>query len=140
MKHQTITNFLKCGLYGWGIECLFTGVCSFITKDDKSLKCKTSIWMFPIYGSAAFLKPMCRLCSKKNIIFRGSIYAALIYLTEYSAGIYLKRKKCCPWDYSDAKTNIDGVIRLDFAPLWFLVGLFYEHILLPDSLKKNGAK
>lgn len=36
----------------------------------------------------------------------------------------------CPWDYSHAKTNIDGVIRLDYAPLWMAAGLLFERILI----------
>ena len=32
----------------------------------------------------------------------------------------------CPWDYSDAKYNIDGLVRLDFAPAWFILGLVFE--------------
>ena len=41
-------------------------------------------------------------------------------------GTYLKKRGCCPWDYSDAPLQVNGVIRLDYAPLWFLTGLFYE--------------
>ena len=33
------------------------------------------------------------------------------------------------WDYSRAKFNIKGVIRLDYAPLWFTAGLFFEKFL-----------
>lgn len=51
-----------------------------------------------------------------------------IFAVEYAAGTYLKRRGRCPWDYSRAKTNIDGVIRLDFAPLWFFTGLLFERL------------
>lgn len=33
-----------------------------------------------------------------------------------------------PWDYTGRNTNIDGLIRLDFAPLWFATGLLFEQI------------
>ena len=40
----------------------------------------------------------------------------------------------CPWDYNNAKTNVDGVIRLDYAPFWLAAGLIFEKILsIPDS-------
>ena len=47
-----------------------------------------------------------------------------------SSGTFLKRHGMCPWDYSHAKTNIDGVIRLDYAPLWMAAGLLFERILI----------
>lgn len=34
-----------------------------------------------------------------------------------------------PWDYSHARLNVKGVIRLDYAPVWFLTGLLYEKLL-----------
>ena len=49
-----------------------------------------------------------------------------IFTVEYTSGMYLKKRGCCPWDYSDSPYHINGVIRLDYAPLWFLTGLFYE--------------
>lgn len=52
-----------------------------------------------------------------------------IFLGEYIFGRILKKHKMCPWDYSKEKYQLDGVIRLDYAPVWFLTGLFYEKIL-----------
>lgn len=45
----------------------------------------------------------------------------------------LKKAFKCPWDYSKCKYNIKGVIRLDYAPIWFIVGLFYENVLNKES-------
>ena len=98
-------------------------------KHDRTLLCRTSIWMFPIYGSAAFLAPLCSKLKKRNALLRGGVYAALIYLTEYSTGVLLKKYRACPWDYSKAKFNVKGVIRFDYAPAWFLTGLLFEKIL-----------
>ena len=39
----------------------------------------------------------------------------------------------CPWDYSRARSNIQGVIRLDYAPVWFLTGLLYERLLQKEA-------
>ena len=41
-------------------------------------------------------------------------------------GWLLRKLGVCPWDYSDAPLNIDGLIRLDYAPAWFAVGLLFE--------------
>jgi len=35
----------------------------------------------------------------------------------------------CPWDYSNTPLNYRGLIRPDYAPLWFGAGLFFEKIL-----------
>ena len=52
-----------------------------------------------------------------------------IFTAEYITGYILKKRNMCPWDYSKAKYNINGLIRLDYAPLWFLVGLVFEKLV-----------
>lgn len=52
-----------------------------------------------------------------------------IFSTEFLTGAFLKKRGMCPWDYSKAKLNVKGIIRLDYAPLWFITGLLYEKIL-----------
>ena len=84
--------------------------------------------MFPIYGMAAVIPPVYKHIHKLPAIFRGSIYSAGIFVCEYLTGTFLKRKGICPWDYSNAKTNINGVIRLDYAPLWMMAGLLFERV------------
>lgn len=129
LKKRT-TDFMKCGLLGWGIECFWTGCGSLCEKKDKQMHCVTSLWMFPIYGMASMIAPLSHLMEGKNFVLRGSVYTACIFLTEYGTGTLLKKKGCCPWDYSGAKANYKGVVRFDYAPLWFMVGLLYEKILL----------
>ena len=129
LKKRT-TDFMKCGLLGWGIECFWTGCGSLCEKKDKQMHCVTSLWMFPIYGMASMIAPLFHLMEGKNFVLRRSVYTACIFLTEYGTGTLLKKKGCCPWDYSGAKANYKGVVRFDYAPLWFMVGLLYEKILL----------
>ena len=89
-----------CGLCGWCLECFWTGLSSIKKwkKNDRTLSCRTSIWMFPIYGMAACLSPICTKLEKRNALLRGGVYAVLIYLAEYSTGVLLKKYKACPWD------------------------------------------
>ena len=130
MKSVINKDFIKCGIAGWCIELLFTSACCFRKKDYKLIG-QTSVWMFPIYGMAAFIKPVsCKLkAHNAKTLKRGLVYTAGIYATEYMTGTMLKRKNNCPWDYSKSKYNVNGVIRLDYAPLWFIVGLAYEKML-----------
>lgn len=121
-------KFIQCGLLGWCLEVLWTGLDS-LRKKDPNLTGRSSLWMFPIYGCAAFIAPASRLLKGKSVFLRGNVYMAAIFLGEFLSGTYLKKRKCCPWDYSNAKLNIDGVIRLDYAPVWFVTGLLYEKML-----------
>ena len=120
-------DFLKCGILGWCLEITFTALHS-LQQRKFTLQGTTSLWMFPIYGCAAFIGPLSRLLQKKHPLFRGNLYMLGIFLVEFSTGLLLKKKDWCPWDYSDSPLNIHGVIRLDYAPLWLLAGLFFEHI------------
>ena len=61
-----------------------------------------------------------------------------IYLGEYISGRLLKNKDMCPWDYSDCPLQYQGVIRFDFAPLWFLTGLLFERVILCRSGDQNS--
>lgn len=125
---KNITNFLLCGLSGWCMECFWTGMSS-IKRKDPALVCRTSIWMFPIYGMASFLKPVHKIFKNRNALVRGGIYTFFIYATEFFTGNLLKKYGACPWDYSRAKLNYKGLIRFDYAPAWFIMGLFYEKLL-----------
>lgn len=119
-------NFIKCGLIGWTMELFFSSMQSLTLHNDLRLIGNTSLLMFPIYGLGAIFCPLYRILSKLNITLRGIIYTILIFATEYSTGWILRQFSMCPWDYSGSKYNINGLIRLDFAPVWFILGLVFE--------------
>lgn len=133
-------NFFLCGLIGWCCECSFTGLSSILKHKDKTLRCQTSVWMFPIYGLAGFFTPMFRKLRNYHTIIRGSLYACFIYIVEFCSGTLLKKFHACPWDYSKAKFNYHGVVRFDYAPAWMLLGFLYEKILLRDIPQTNYKK
>lgn len=121
-------NFFKCGAFGCCLEILWTSFHSFRRREFKLIG-QSSAWMFPIYGMAAFIRPLSVLLGSLDVVSRGLIYMGGIFSMEYATGSLLKKRGVCPWDYSGAKLNYHGLIRLDYAPLWFLTGLFYEKIL-----------
>lgn len=137
---QTIScflkNFLKCGLTGWCIEILFTAASS-LRRRDMTLKGNTSLWMFPIYGCAAIFAPIGRLLRQKPTWLRGLAYMILIFFAEFLTGRLLKRRSLCPWDYGRSRWNVNRVIRLDFAPYWFIAGLLFERLLSPAPKAPN---
>lgn len=121
------SRFIQCGMYGWCIEILWTGLHSLL-KHDPALRGTSSLRMFPIYGLGALIAPLSVLLKRCSLFTRGFIYMIGIFTVEYTTGMYLKKHGSCPWDYSSSPCHINGVIRLDYAPLWFLIGLFFEKI------------
>ena len=135
------TNFIRCGIAGWCLEVVFTALDS-LARGNWKMMGQTSLIMFPIYGLGALLKPIGRLAdwwvdgpqkapdserkSLAHCIRHGLLYMVLIFLMEYLSGRCLMGLGVCPWDYSTWPDNIDGVIRLGFAPLWFGTGLLFE--------------
>lgn len=125
-------NFLMCGVMGWCMEILFTSSHCFLTRDAK-LMGQTSLWMFPIYGLAACIYPLNRFLKKFPVWIRGLIYSGGIFSVEYVTGTVLNHFSCCPWNYDNAKYNVNGVIRLDYLPFWAIAGLLFERLLLRQN-------
>lgn len=123
-------DFFKCGAAGWCMEILWTGLHAAGRREWK-MTGQSSLWMFPIYGMAACIGPLAGGMKKLPVLVRGSFYMTGIFAVEYTTGLILKRYHMCPWDYSESPWNYKGVIRLDYAPVWFLTGLVYEKILSP---------
>ena len=122
-----LTRFVIYGAAGCLMEVFWTGLGSLIKRNFKLIS-TTSIWMFFIYGMAVAMEPLLESLRRSPFILRGLVYMTCIFVIEYVTGFVLKCYNLCPWDYSDNKWNINGVIRLDFAPLWFIVGLIFERI------------
>lgn len=139
IRQGFLNDFLRCGVTGWCLEILFTSVDSILTQDWR-LMGRTSLLMFPIYGLGAILGPVGRwadrwldegiwdrgISIKDQILRHGMLDMVLIFCGEYLFGTFLRGLGVCPWDYTGRPTNINGLIRLDFAPLWFLTGLLFE--------------
>lgn len=128
MRH----NFLLCGSLGWCLEIFWTGFHALLAGHFTMMG-KTSLLMFPIYGCAAAIAPVYRKISDVPAVFRGCLYAAGIFAAEFSTGSILKHFGICPWDYTGTPFHVKGVIRLDYAPVWFVTGLLFEKILTKSS-------
>ena len=137
-----IINFCKCGITGWCLEVVFTSAESVMARDWRLIG-RTSLLMFPIYGMGALLAPIGRMVDAwigqaplkpgDRLVRHGMLYMVLIFTAEYLSGMWLRARVICPWDYSGSHSGINGLIRLDFAPLWFATGLLFEQIT-----KKKG--
>ena len=121
-------RFVIYGLAGWCTEIFWTGLGSLLRGNVK-LQGWTYLWMFPIYGLAIFLEPIHDKIRYWPIILRGGVYTLLIFSIEYTTGWILKSVTgVCPWDYSRSPFSINGFIRLDYAPAWFVAGLLFERL------------
>ena len=63
-----------------------------------------------------------------------------IFIIEFITGEFLMKRRMCPWNYHFSNWQIKDIIRLDFAPLWFLAGLFFEALLVPHTKMRKGKK
>lgn len=122
------SDFFLCGIIGWCTEIIFTSLNS-LRNHDFRLMGVTSLWMFPIYGLGSLLIIPYKFVKKYSFIIRGAVYTVCIFLGEFFSGQLLTKIHACPWNYEKARLNIKKVIRLDYAPLWFLFGLFLEKVL-----------
>lgn len=122
-----LRKFLLYGFAGWIVEVLFTGTFSAV-KRDRSATAKTYLWMHPIYGATALgLEFLSHKLKWMPLPVRGLVYTGVMYGAEYSSGLLLRKVLgSCPWDYSGARHNVHGLVRLDYAPAWYALGLLFE--------------
>lgn len=125
-------RFAVYGVMGWAMEIGFTAVTEQLEgRGDRRLTGHTYLWMLPLYGMAAVMfEPVHRRVRMRSAAVRGAAYAAGFIATEYASGALLRRVVgVCPWDYTGrSRFVVDGVTRLDYAPLWAAVGLGMERI------------
>ncbi|RIK04535.1 MAG: hypothetical protein DCC49_13315 [Acidobacteria bacterium] len=129
MKNKLI-RFCVYGFAGWCLEIFFTGLKQGL-RGNKSLTGKSYLWMFPIYGLSAFLlEPIHDRIRRWPWPARAATYSAGIMTVEYATGWMLDKSIGeCPWDYSGRSlVDINGYVRLEYAPMWAAVGLGAERI------------
>lgn len=126
---------MKCGVIGWCMEIVFTAIGS-LRRREMQLVGQTSLYMFPIYGCAAFFKPVFLLVKRLSLPLRGLFYAFSIFAAEFLSGTLLSKRSICPWNYGRHRWHINGLIRLDFLPFWSLAGLLYEYVLTKPQGRK----
>jgi uncharacterized membrane protein len=130
-------NYIIYGLLGWCAEIAWTGLGSLLSGDPR-LTAKTYLWMFPIYGLAVFFEPVHDRIRPWPAPIRGLVWMLAFFAVEYLTGWLVRALVgASPWDYSGAVFNIHGLIRLDYAPVWFFLGLLYEK--LHDRLQRIKA-
>ena len=122
-----LIRYIIYGLIGLNMEIVWTGI-STVSIHNRNLIGHTSIWMFFIYGAAVFImEPIHNLIADQNWFVRGCVWTTVIFLIEFVSGMTLRAFHIEAWRY-DGVCSVMGVIRLDYAPLWFIVGLCFEYV------------
>jgi uncharacterized membrane protein len=131
-------NYFFYGLAGWCLEIVWTGFGSLLVGDPR-LTAKTYLWMFPIYGLAVFFEPIHNFIRPWPALVRGLFWMLAFFAVEFLTGWLLRFFfGVSPWDYSGATFQYQGLIRLDYAPVWFVLGLLYEK--MHDRLQRSKVR
>ncbi len=125
-------RFVLYGLLGWCAEVVWSAVTEKILRQQRDWRLlgHTSLWMFPLYGLLAPLyEPLHDFLRPWHWFMRGVIYLLGIWLVEYITGWLLRKLTGkCPWDYSQLRGNLHGLIAWEYAPVWFAAGLLLEPV------------
>ena len=131
MRVSPSLRFVAYGSLGLLTEMVFTALKDLIRSGGRTARGHTSPWMFPIYGLALPLFEPAHDAMRGQVPLAGRalVYAAGFTAVEYATGRMLRRVLGeAPWDYSNARWNLDGLVRADYAPLWAAAGLGLERV------------
>jgi uncharacterized membrane protein len=127
-----VIRFVLYGLLGWCVEVVWTALLDFVRTRDPRLAGTTYLWMFPIYGSAAFLfEPLHDAIRAWPIGARALVWALGFTAVEWASGRAIERATGrCPWDYVAARARfaINPYVRWDYFPVWAAAGLALEPV------------
>lgn len=132
-----LIRFLVYGCAGVTSEVIWTGLKGLVSG-DAALMGHSSVIMFFIYGMVVFMEPLFTQLKRHPLFLRGIVYMSLIFAVEYWSGLLLLHMNIEVWNYLASPLNIRGVIRMDYAPVWFSAGLFYEFMF--KRLKGNTGR
>lgn len=131
MIQGKLIRFAIYGLLGICFEVTWVAIVRLVQGNDPqiSLRGHSFLWMIPIYGLLSpGYEPIHNRVRHWFFMFRWAIYGVGIMLAEYITGwILLHLTGHCPWDYSSwSRWHIQGLVRLDFFPIWATLGLALE--------------
>ena len=129
-------RFLVYGVFGWCTEIVWTAVTDAVEARldgraiDRRLVGTTYLWMFPIYAGGGLAFEVAHgLLAGLPWVGRGLVYMVGCFVVEYAAGWVIRQATgSVPWDYSQRRWQVHGLIRLDYAPAWFVFGLLLERV------------
>ena len=94
----------------------------------KPVRFRTSPWMLPVYSLLLPLyEPIHDALRDRAWPIRGTVYGLGFLGIEYASGrVFRATLGEAPWDYSDARYHLHGLIRPDYFFQWAAMGLALE--------------
>ncbi|HEY9784810.1 MAG TPA: hypothetical protein V6D17_05360 [Candidatus Obscuribacterales bacterium] len=129
---KLLIEMLLFAVLGLGIEVVFTALMDIAKDSKKHLMGYSSIWYMPLYAlTPIFFAVLAPYLFALPWFVRGLIYVPLFFALEY-AGMFSLRKLLgsspSQQSYYQSRWNVNGLIRLDFAPAFFALGLLLEFV------------
>ena len=123
-------RFLLFALFGLLLEVFLSSAIGF-WKGDLTPRGHTSVWMVFDYGLlGVLLMPMARPLIRRGVPLaaRAFVYMLAIYAVEYVSGVLFTALGIQVWNNHWCRWNIHDHIALDFAPVWYTLGLAAEFL------------
>ena len=118
-------RFYVYAIQGFCDELVFTSLFDFVQTGDWQLKGHSSLHTFFIYGLLSLImeRVYLFLYYKHGVSWYVCIplYLIVLYVWEFSTGLFLRQFGACPWDYSHYRYNFMGLITLEYAPGWLVL-------------------
>jgi len=122
--------------FGLILEVFWTGIISFLKGKNKKLIGHVSLLMVPLYFIIPFVYLLVlKLLPGYGIFLRALVYMVIFFILEYVYGLILKKLGLEAWNYSKKnkggigcyhKYNFQGLITLEYAPVWYVAGIIGE--------------
>lgn len=131
LSHLLFEMFLFA-VFALGLEVVFTSACDWKQDRRRLLMGYSSLWYAPLYAIAPlFLHVAGAYVFGLPFWLRGALYAAVIFAVEYLGMLALRLllgASPSQEHYYKARWNIHGLIRLDYFPAMFFMGLIFEWV------------
>lgn len=117
------------GIHGVFVEVMFTGIWEFVMSANWKLRGVTSMWCFLIYGVGGIIAEQIFLwliSLRAPWFLRGLVYVLVTFAWELTWGVILNYFGARGWDYSQFGYNFLGSITLEYTPLWYFGGFYFE--------------
>ena len=132
---RDVPAFVKLWVYslqGIFYEICFTAMFNFILiKPDFKLMGESSIWSVFIYGMGGLLNEylVYKHMKPRHRALRMLVNLVYTYVWEYSTGAVLCVFGACPWDYTERRWNVHGLITFEYIPAWLVAGILHEEMM-----------
>lgn len=127
-----IFELILYAVLGLGLETVFTAAMDWRKDPKRHLMGYSSLWYLPLYGlTSVFMHCAGKYIFPLHWLFRGLIYMVVIFAIEYLGMLALRillGESPSQSGYYQSRWNVHGLIRLDYAPAMFLMGMLFEYV------------